>query len=245
MAGPRKIVQGTSLLKLTEETDVDYKEYTERLRDLGIRFVDDGTRAWERYAKVIGDASSGRYRPEEVQKRMTQFAQTEGSDFIRKLMQCNMDYYMGIMDAGLDFSNRMFESVFKKPTDQPDGKASGSKENVSPRQTGKAAQTEIHFTGNKGKSQSESFLVANRQGEDVEVSFEISEFISEDGKTRTRLPVKFKPHHFVLGQEKEQVVECQVTFQESLMPGQRYSALARIVGFPDRFVRLIVTPKED
>jgi hypothetical protein len=224
---------------------MDYKEYTERLRDLGVRFVDDGTRAWERYAKVVGDASSGRYRPEEVQKRMRQFAQTEGPDFIRKLMQCHMDYYMGIMDAGLDFSNRMFESLFKEPTGQPGAKAPGSKvEEGSPRQTGKAAPTEIHFTGSKGKSQSESFLVANKQGEEVEVSFEISEFISEDGKTKIRLPVKFKPHHFVLGQGKEQIVECQVTFQKSLRPGQRYSALARMVGFPDRFVRLIVTPKD-
>jgi hypothetical protein len=221
---------------------VDYKEYSEQLRILGKRYMDESTTAWQRYAKVMGDASSGKWNIDDLQKRFTQFVQTEGTEYTRKCMQCNIDYYMGLMNAGLEFSNQMFDSVFSPAAAKPAEKQPSAEEAVSARkQETSRTRTEIHFVGKHGDMPKQAFVVANKQSQDVEVSFEISEFVSEDGKSKNRIAVLFKPEHFVLKQGEEQVVECQMTIDETLSSEQQHAAIARVVGFPDMLLRLIVT----
>ena len=218
---------------------MDYTDYSEQVKNLGTRVLDEGTRAWERYFQIMGEASAGKWSAEEMQKRFAHFAQDEGTEFVRKLMQCHVDYYVSIMHAGLDLSTSMLESVFAPACVKP----GDTGQQTSEEGTRKEPQTEIPFEGKTGEAHTQAFVIANKQPQQIEVSFELSEFISEDGKAKTRVPVGFTPHQFVLDPGQEQVVECQLTFEETLKPGQRYSALARVVGFPDMMVRLMVTPK--
>lgn len=219
---------------------MDYSDYSEQVKNLGTRVLDEGTRAWERYFQIMGEASAGKWSTEEMQKRFTCFAQEEGTEFVRKVMQCHVDYYVSLMHAGLDLSNSMLGSVFA-PVGAKGGDAG---QRPCGEDSGKETQTQIPFEGKAGETHTQAFVIANKQAQKIEVSFELSEFISEDGKTKTRVPVAFNPHQFVLEPGQEQVVECQLTFENSMKPGQRYSALARVVGFPDMMVRLMVTPKD-
>lgn len=219
---------------------MDYSDYSEQVKNLGTRVFDEGTRAWERYFQIMGQASSGKLSTEEIPKRFMCFAQDEGTEFVRKVMQCQVDYYVNLMHAGLDLSNSLLESVFA-----PVGaKGRDAGQPTCEKGNGKESQTQIPFEGKAGETHAQAFVIANKQDKKIEVRFELSEFISEDGKVKARVPVAFKPHQFVLQPGQEQVVECQLTFEDSLKPGQRYSALARVVGFPDMMVRFMVTPKE-
>ena len=218
---------------------MEYKEYSEQLQKLGMRFMDEGTHAWERYAKSISGVATGEKVAEDVQKKYIQFAQTGGAEYMSKIMQCNIEYYIGLMNAGLDFSNGMIKSVYKHTPAQ----ASEADESVSARSQGTTAQTELQFSGKKGVEQNQAFLIVNNQADNIEVSFEISDFISEDGKTKTRVPVSFKPENFVLEHGAEQVVECKVIIDKSLVEGQQSAALARVVGFPDMLIRLVIFPE--
>lgn len=218
---------------------MEYKEYSEQLQKLGLRFMDEGTHAWERYAKSISGVAAGERVVEDVQKKYMQFAQTGGAEYMSKIMQCNIEYYMALMNANLDFSHGMIETVYKDTPCQ----ASEADESVSTRSQGTTAQTELQFSGKKGVEQNQAFLIVNNQADNIEVSFEISDFISEDGKTKTRVPVSFKPENFVLKHGAEQVVECKVSIDKSLAEGQQSAALARVVGFPDMLIRLVIYPQ--
>jgi hypothetical protein len=103
---------------------MDFKEYGDRLTELGTTYITEGARAWESYTRAIADALSGKARTEDLQKRFTQIAFNEGPELARKLAQCNIDYYMGVMNAGFNFGTQLFESTFKKAT-QPGARTTG------------------------------------------------------------------------------------------------------------------------
>ena len=75
------------------------------------------------------------------------------------------------------------------------------------------------------------------------MSFEVSELICEDGKHKLAAPVNFKPNNFLLKPGDEQVVECRMKLTRSLEENQEYAALARVVGFKDLYLRIIITPE--
>lgn len=221
---------------------MDNKEYIDQIQKLGKHFMNEGTCAWERYAKSLSGFTESCNSTDDMQKDYTQYAQTKGTEYMQKIMQCNLEYYTGLMTASLDLTNDLVDSVLK----QTSGMSSKSSrapmdETVTARAQETAAQTELHFSAKEGKKQSQSFLIANNQGSNVDVSFEISDFVSEDGKTKKRIPVSFKPDHFILEQGAEQLVECSVTVGKSLAKNQQNAALARVVGFPNMMVRLIVS----
>ena len=220
---------------------MDNKEYIDQIQKLGTRFMNEGARAWERYARSLTGMAPGVKSTETLQKDYLEFAQTKGVEYMRKIMQCNLDYYTSLMNAGLEFSSGIMDTVSKQGASQPEASPSSEAPAAGAKDSGD--RTELHFSGKPGSRSTQAFLVANNQGSSVEVSFEISEFISEDGKTKTRVPVSFKPAHFVLAQGEEQVVECTVKMDKSLAAGQQNAALARVIGFPDMMISLLVSPK--
>ncbi|MBL3591572.1 MAG: hypothetical protein JMN24_17580 [gamma proteobacterium endosymbiont of Lamellibrachia anaximandri] len=167
---------------------------------------------------------------------MGEFAKNEGAKFAGRLVQQNIEYYVNVVNLGLDLTHDAFAATLS-PTDEKPAKRAETDSVSSSRSSG---QTEIHFSRMMGEKQNRAFIVANKQPEDVEVSFEISEFVAEDGKSRVRIPVSFEPAHFMLKTGQEQVVECQLAVTDVLTAGQRYQALARVAGFDDMLIRLSI-----
>ncbi len=220
---------------------MDSKEYFDQIQQLGKRMVDEGTLAWERYIQSLSSTHADQNDFEGMQRDYIDFAKEQGTEYMRKIMQCNMDYYNGVVNAGMDFSHDMMDKVLKKGPQQPSASTSApSDEQV----TASKGHTELHFHGKKGAPVLQSFMMANNQDKPVKVSFEISEFISEDGKRKIRLPVAFKPDSFELEPGAEQLVECRVNLERELDSDQQHAALARVSGFPDMMVRLVVSIEE-
>lgn len=219
---------------------MDSKEYSEQLMRYGTRYLEDGLRAWERYLQGFSQAGGGEVKIDEAQQRYADFARKDGAEAVRKLMQINYDYYMSLMNAYFEFSESALNASLQDVEGGPAAVATEGDEMVSATESIKNKNIDLHFTAKKRSLQKQAFVVANKNQANVDVSFEISELICEDGKTKTAAPVTFKPDHFVLKPGQEQIVECRLKLTKAPKAGLQHVALARVVGFEDLFVRLIV-----
>lgn len=95
---------------------MDFKQYGDRLTELGTKYITEGARAWETYTRAVADSLSGKAGSEDLQKRFTHIAFTEGPELARKLTKSNIDYYTGVMNAAFSFGTQLFESTLKQPT---------------------------------------------------------------------------------------------------------------------------------
>ena len=103
-----------------------------------------------------------------------------------------------------------------------------------------AIRSELKFSGHAGTRPKQAFVVANNQDKKIDVSFEMTEFITADGSLRAKTKTIFKPECFELEPGAEQVVECTLPITQKFKTGQQYQALARVVGFPDMAVQLLL-----
>jgi len=212
---------------------VNFTEYSDQLRNIGTRYLTEGMQAYSRYARAAIELPGSKNSPD----KFVRFAQDEGVDFAKKLFQCNVDYYLGVLNVGLDLSQNMFESVLNKKNSTT---SANTEETVAPDENTQKFRTKLFFTGKQGDTVSQEFVIANNQQEKINITFEVSEFVSADGQVKVRLPVSFNPAQFELEQGQEQIVECQVVFSDLLAPDQPHQAIARVVGYPDMQVRLIL-----
>lgn len=220
---------------------MDSKEYSDRLLNYGTRYFEDGLRAWERYLQGFNKAAGAEIKLDEAQQRFAEFARNDGADAVRKLMQINYDYYTSLMNAYLEFSENALNASLQGSKDAITPVVK-DEQTVSAATAAKTTNIDLRFTAKKRSLQKQAFVVANRNSAAVDVSFEISELICEDGKTKAVAPVTFEPDHFVLEPGAERIVECRLKLGKPLKAGLQYVALARVVGFEDLFVRLIVDP---
>ncbi len=102
---------------------MDFKQYGDRLTELGTKYITEGARAWETYTRAIADSLSGKAGSEDLQKRFSRIAFNEGPELARKLTKSNIDYYTGVMNASFTFGSQLFESTFKQPTQPGRAKA--------------------------------------------------------------------------------------------------------------------------
>jgi flagellar motor protein MotB len=225
------------------------KSYTDQLWDMGKKFSEESSNAWERYTRM---ANNNPYsNPEQFRQRMSEFWQKETPDFMRRMMQLQMDYYMNVMQAGMEYNKAMLDSLFADQGCASDMKQEAATVNPNyppptqtpPSQTSTpqpAAQaTDINLKGKAGTRLEQAFVMANREPNPVDVSFEISEFIAQDGTALDDVQVEFQPATFTLNSGDEVVVECKVSPDERFQTGTQYAAIARVVGFPNMMLRLI------
>lgn len=220
---------------------MDYKEYSEQVRDVGDRFINEYARAWERYTQFLGDSWSTTTDSNRNSdpRRFAEFAQKEGPEFVGELIRQSADYYLRLIKTGAEFNERMYKAAFDQnccDDERVTSHTCGDSDETRPHK----AHTELLFDDARSKRQTNAFIISNRQTEKIDVEFELSEFVSEDGATRKRIPVSFKPEKFVLEPGEERVVESTLKATKALPVGQRYQALARVAGFEDMVVRLVI-----
>lgn len=216
---------------------MDGQDYKARFSELAARYTAENVQIWQRYAEAIRRFSSGQGGGARPQAQMTDFVLNEGSEFVRNLMQLSLNYYSILLDMSLDFTNRLLDQVFQPPHEP------ASPEPAPPPRPSRSTRFELAFSGQTGEIPSSPFVVHNKKDEAAEVSFEITEFISEDGATHFRVPVEFVPDQFVLEPGAEKVIQCRVPLEPDFVPGRRYMALVRVTDFPGMEIGLIVTPQ--
>ena len=227
-----------------------YSDYNQQFWDLGKRFAEESSGVWQRYAKMA--TRSQHLDAETFRQRLTTFWQQDTPEYTRRLMQIHLDYTVNMMKMGLEFSNVMLDSLFGEvsseastsPASPPSGAGAGT---LKPSNTdgSTTANTDIHFKGKPGATLSENFVVSNRESRTIDVGFEVSTWVCEDGSSLQEeslqdVKIDFLPTTFALDAGREQVVTCQVVLNNHFQPGKQYAAMARVVGFPRLLLRLLM-----
>jgi hypothetical protein len=173
--------------------------------------------------------------------RYAQLAQSVTLDFARSVFDSTAEYYARLMGAALEF-NRRLADAFVPPASAAVAVtgATALPAFAAPAPAPAPGVTVLEFSTRGPGAQTREFVIANRQQRDVPVKFEVSEFISENSHTRRQTPVMFEPAEFVLSPGCERVVACSLPGNEAFIPDETQIALARVVGFPDMMLRLVV-----
>ena len=216
-------------------------EPTRQFTALTSRYLEDTFQLWRQYADGLRRVSEGVFtlptagRPAAETPDLTARA--------RDFVHLSATHYSKLLTSYADFTTRVVETVLPPATSQ--GSSAGRPPAAGTPQApadAPLAHVELRFSGAPGEVPSQSFVVANKKAGSVDVSFELTEFVSEDGARRFRAPVAFTPDRFVLAPGAEQIVACGVTIDPAFVPGTRYMALVRIVGFPEIRTALLVVP---
>lgn len=217
---------------------MDSQDYKTKFNELATRLMTENVKIWQRYAEAVGRFSSGEAQSANAQGQMASFAVHEGGKFVRDLMQLSLNYYSILLDMSVDFTNRMLDQAL-----QPSAREAPPEPAAPPPPSSGGTRFELNLSGQQGQTVASPFVVENKQAQAADVSFEITEFISEDGTTRFRAPVEFAPERFELEPGTEQVVQCRMSLGAEFVPGRRYMALVRVTGFPGMEIGLIVVPQ--
>jgi len=212
--------------------------YTATISELASRYVSDNVRLWQRYAEGLRRVSEGVMPGADT-------AGTSGASLrdvpvlAQQLMQLNIAHYSELLNTYADFTNRILTTAF-----QPQQSASPAASPTPAPAAAGPARLELVFDGVRGETISQSFAVANKKSGPIDVAFELTDFVAEDGVARFRAPVIFVPDSFVLSPGAERVVECRIPLGPPFVPGTRYMALVRVTGFPALDTALVVVPRQ-
>ena len=208
-----------------------------KISELATRYVSDNLRLWQQYGEGLRRVSEGAIPRADGAAARGEATRSDIPTFARQLMQLNMTHYSELLNTYAEFTNRILTTVFQAP-DAPSVTTAAATPSPAPA----GARVELEFTGSTGESVSQSFAVVNRKAEPIDVAFEVTEFVSENGASRFRAPVMFAPDVFLLSAGAERIVECRLALTPAFVPGTRYLALVRIIGFPALETALIVVP---
>jgi hypothetical protein len=164
-----------------------------------------------------------------IQQRYVEFASTEGAAAYRKLSELSANYYAALFETGLNLSQEFYEQVYQTKPYRPAPVAPPSP----------AAARELVFTGPIGSTASRAFVISNRTDKPARVSFELSEFVKENGGGKLRVDAQLTPSSFELAGQAERTVDCSLPFTQAFEPGCEYRAVLRVVGFPDMTIGLM------
>lgn len=238
----------------------------QRLEELTSRYFAEGFELWDRYLRTLGwDSTRSTREPgpnvSDAPRRMARFARDEGGRLASQLVRLNVDYASSLLDLGIEFSSRVLDAMLDTGSRRSPGgaRADGSQPIVPPRAAEAPSREHAEIVsmpvarrpapprrtlllrGRPGSTPEVQFKVSNRREHDhVEVSFEISEFIAEDGRPAVRGDVDVTPTKFVLGHGEERMVTCTLLMPQQFEHGTRYLGLLRVIGFEDLSIGLVV-----
>lgn len=214
--------------------------------ELTSRYVEDNVRLWSRYTEGLRRLSEGTFlRPASDQPRVPGTQQI--GERARELVQLSVSHYANLLTTYATFASRFTQAMLQPSSaagrSAPTSTSGGTEPETGAPGMGRApAQIELIFSGIVGEMASQSFAVVNRKAEDLDVTFELTEFVREDGRHRFRAPVIFVPDTFTLAPGHRQVVECRIPLGEPFTTGARHVAMTRVPGFNDVQMVLLVMP---
>ncbi len=208
---------------------MDTKEYTEMVRTLSNRYLEEYSRGVQQCTSLLNDiAKTGNGKPRaadigsaEFQRRYTAYLLNDAPRLLGRLSEAGLEYYSAVSRLGLqaltDFVDRVMQS-------EPGvaGAAGAAGESAA-----------LVFHGVRGEDASNAFLVTNNRSEAIDVAFDIAEVRSEDGEVRFKPKARFSPTKCRLAPHARQVVQCSISLTERFAQGQVHRGSIVVDGLPD------------
>ena len=196
----------------------------------GSQYAEMWLRGWEHYLRLFrqfAQPNAGLPDLGKLQQRYIEFASTEAPAAYRKFSDLSANYYAALLNTGLNLSQEFYQKVYQTKTSCP-----------APVQPPVAAARELVFTGVIGTTVSRAFVISNRTDKPAKVSFELSEFIKENGPEKLRVDAQLRPSSFELAGPAERTVDCSLPLT-AFQPRCEYRAVLRVIGFPDMKIGLV------
>jgi len=143
----------------------------------------------------------------------------------------NVKNYQAVLDASVELTRSVFGDAAIAKAAEPAPEAPPEPQTKPVR--------ELVFEGAAGETAARQFVVANKTTNALDVTFEISEFASDDMR-KVRVDVDVVPASFALQPGEEKIVECRIPINESFSDGGNYHAILRAAGLPEMRMMLTV-----
>ena len=211
------------------------EEFTQSLQTLGTRYLEEYTRAMQRYLDTLNAASgvsqeresNGSGDLQAMQKRYAEFVASQAPQVLSALSEAGLRYYTTLADLGLQTINGYITTVLD--AQPPAAVTEDNKRNA------------LVFHGTRGESANNAFMVSNNRNVAIDVAFDIAEVVSSDGKTKFKPQARFTPDKCRLAPHSEQVVQCELPLGGKFKAGEDYEGSIAVVGFPEMSMRFCVT----
>lgn len=157
-------------------------------------------------------------------QRYAEFLRTEAPAALQKLSELSLNYYREVWTVGLNLSQNFYRNLFNA---------------TQTNESSCVAAQELIFEGPVNSAVTKAFLVSNTTAQAAQMSFELSEFVRDDGAETVRVEARLVPASFELNAYGQRAVECTLPLPDLFRLGQEYRAVLRVVGFPQMQVSLL------
>lgn len=218
-------------------------EFVQSMQSLGTQYVQEYSHAVQRYIDLynsISRTNREKLGPEglgdatELQKQYSDFVVSQAPTVLTQLSEASIKYYSALADIGIQTMNSYVDSVIRTLESPP-----------KQAETGKGDQSALLFHGTKGESASNAFVVTNNRDEPIDVAFDITEVMRQDGGEQFKPKANFTPGKCQLPPHSDRVVQCTLPLSRRFDANQSYHGSISVVGFPEMAMRIIVQVEED
>jgi hypothetical protein len=196
----------------------------------GTRALTEYTRAYELYLGALARLSP---QPGDDTAALTQrYAEFVRSEYPQLLA--------GVAKVGMECCTDVWRSwaeVGRSAMEQ--GNAQTSKPVATP-SPGTKPVSSLFFRGPAGARVANGFVVANTRHQPVDVSFAMTELVSDDKTSSVSPTVQFAPATCALTAGAEHVIQCTVWLAEDYLPGVTYRGQIRVAEFPEMAIAVSV-----
>ena len=107
------------------------------------------------------------------------------------------------------------------------------------------AAAEIKVSGRRGQVISVPFQLENPSAQPMSLSFEVRDLFADDGSKAGAEHITIEPAALSLNANSQQLVQALINLTAAFRAEQTYTSIVRVVGFPGKAIRLVVTVLAD
>jgi hypothetical protein len=154
----------------------------------------------------------------------------------------------------VDFNLQSYSLVSKQSAALLDGLLSVARATLlpsgtTPQPTRPEQRLELRMSGHVGERVSTSFVIENQFDQQLDVAFECDDLVSTTGASQAQPAslVDFTPQKLSIPPRNQAVGQVGVTLKGEFVAGETYTTTIRLLGFPTKELRLLLTvlPPQD
>lgn len=200
-------------------------------------------RNWQANLLLLGRAGELMRRGASVQAG----SEPVGANDVRALVddwtRLNLSFYSQLNEQNLRYLNSVVSSAGTRPAAAPASTPIPAATKPAATPAPKAAG--IVLGGRRGEVLRTAFQLENGTALPASVSFELQDFVSASGAKAGAACLSIDPAATVLEPGAERLVRIAVRLGDEFKPGQSYDSTIRVVGFPNKMIRLRVDVSAD
>ncbi len=214
-------------------------DFAYRIQDLFSQAVKEQVRMTQNYTEFVQRVGRGDLFTEPARSDLWRFAGEETAHYARKVTSLSLTYYSELFKLNRTYSDRFFEQVMDKSSDEIEEAEPFAKEPQIPdRPT--IQRIEVTMQAPLGQTAVRTFSLENKQEEPAEISFLVSDFVGPGEAAGFRPNLIIEPARFALPAGGTQAVTLSLPLTPAqFVPDQPYRATVVVRGYDGLELELV------